>query len=149
MLTMLIGGLWHGANWTFVFWGGYHGLLLALYRAAPRLWDALPRAGAQALTFLLVLIGWVFFRSPTFAVAGSMLHSMFTVTPGPLPANLGVLAALLLIAGYWAMVGRNTFEYNETFRWTPAYQAAMAGALGACLALMAGGRDSPFLYFQF
>jgi alginate O-acetyltransferase complex protein AlgI len=149
MLTMLIGGLWHGANWTFVVWGAFHGLLLVLYRVAPRLWDALPRVPAQALMFLLVVIGWVFFRAPTFDVAGSMLHAMFTPTPGTLPPNLDVLALLLLLAGYWGMVGRNTFEFNQQRVWTRAYQAATAGAFGACLAVMAGGRDSPFLYFQF
>ena len=149
MLTMLIGGLWHGANWTFVVWGAFHGLLLVLYRVAPRLWDALPPIGAQALMFLLVLVGWVFFRAPTFTVAGSVLHAMFTPTLGSLPGNPGVLAGLLLVAGYWAMVGRNTFEFTEARAWTPTYQAAMAAALGACLAVMAGGRDSPFLYFQF
>ena len=46
MLTMLIGGLWHGAAWTFVFWGGYHGILLALYRANAAHWDRLPRLPA-------------------------------------------------------------------------------------------------------
>ena len=50
---------------------------------------------------------------------------------------------------YEAAVGRNTFELMETRAWTPAYQAALAAAFGACLAVMAGGRDSPFLYFQF
>jgi alginate O-acetyltransferase complex protein AlgI len=149
MLTMLIGGLWHGANWTFVVWGGFHGLLLVLYRMVPRLWDALPRVGAQILMFVLVLIGWVLFRSPSFTVAGSVLHTMFTAKPGPLPDNSGVLAGLLLLAGYWAMVGRNTFEFNEKRVWTPVWQSAMAAAFGGCLAVMAGGRNSPFLYFQF
>jgi alginate O-acetyltransferase complex protein AlgI len=149
MLTMLIGGLWHGANWTFVVWGAYHGVLLILYRLAPKLWDALPRAGAQLLMFLLALIGWVFFRSPTFALAGEVLHAMFTATAGMLPQNLDVLACMLLVAAYWAMVGRNTFEFNDTHLATPMRRVMMAAAFGACLGVMAGGRDSPFLYFQF
>ena len=73
MLTMLIGGLWHGANWTFVAWGGYHGLLLVAYRMAPRIWDALPHVVAQLVMFVLVLIGWVFFRAPDFYERGSRL----------------------------------------------------------------------------
>ena len=149
MLTMLIGGLWHGANWTFVVWGGLHGVLLCLYRMVPRIWDALPRLGGQALMFVLVLIGWVFFRSPSFAVAGSLLRTMFTGVAGPVLDNSSVLAALLLLAGYWAMVGRNAFEFNDERTWTRSYQIAMAAAFGACLAVMAGGRNSPFLYFQF
>ena len=60
MLTMLIGGLWHGASWTFVVWGGYHGVLLALYRRFGRYWDPLPRAVRQLGNFFLVVIGWVF-----------------------------------------------------------------------------------------
>lgn len=149
MLTMLIGGLWHGANWTFVAWGAFHGLLLVSYRALPGLWDALPRVPAQLCMFVLVLLGWVLFRSPTFAIAGTVLRTMFTPTAGALPANLDVLLGLLVIAGYWAMVGRNTFEFATERVWTPAVRFLMAGAFGACLAIMAGGRDSPFLYFQF
>jgi D-alanyl-lipoteichoic acid acyltransferase DltB (MBOAT superfamily) len=149
MLTMLIGGLWHGANWTFVVWGAYHGVLLVLYRVAPKLWDALPKVGSQVLMFLLALIGWVFFRSPTFAVAGEVLHTMFSATAGSLPQHTDVLAFMLLVAGYWAMVGRNTFEFNQEGTGTPVRQVLMAAAFGACLAVMAGGRDSPFLYFQF
>ena len=149
MLTMLIGGLWHGANWTFVVWGAYHGLLLVIYRLVPRLWDLLPRPLAQLQMFVLVLVGWVFFRAPTFSVAGTLLTTMFTPTAGEVPARLPVLAVLLVIAGYWAMVGRNAFEFNEAHEWTPRYQLALAAAFGACLAVMAGGRDSPFLYFQF
>ena len=149
MLTMLIGGLWHGANWTFVVWGAYHGLLLAVYRMVPRLWDALPRVAAQMLMFILVLIGWVFFRAPDFSTAGHLLHAMFALAPGILPANLGVLVGLLFIAAYLAMIGRNSFELNAGGKWTRGWQTAMAVAFGACLAVMAGGRNSPFLYFQF
>jgi alginate O-acetyltransferase complex protein AlgI len=149
MLTMLIGGLWHGANWTFVVWGAYHGILLVLYRLAPKLWDALPRPGAQGLMFLLALIGWVFFRSPSFQIAGEVLQAMFTATAGAVPQNLDVLGFMLLVAAYWAMLGRNTFEFNESHSATPMRRVLMAAAFGACLAIMAGGRDSPFLYFQF
>src|SRR5262249_16923608 len=77
MITMLIGGLWHGASWTFVFWGAYHGLLLVAYRFCGRSWDRLPPAFRRAGTFLLVLVGWVFFRSQTFSLALTILHAMF------------------------------------------------------------------------
>jgi len=149
LLTMLIGGLWHGANWTFVVWGGYHGLLLTAYRMVPRLWDSLPYAAAQLLMFVLVVIGWVFFRAPDFTTAGHLLLAMFAPKPGTLPANSGVLIGFLLVAAYLAMVGRNAFELNAQRTWTRGYQTAIAVAFGACLAVMAGGRNSPFLYFQF
>jgi alginate O-acetyltransferase complex protein AlgI len=149
MLTMLIGGLWHGANWTFVVWGGYHGLLLIAHRMAPRLWDALPKVAEQALMFVLVLVGWVFFRAPDFTSAGGVLRTMFTLSPGTLPDNSRVLVGFLVAAAYLAMVSRNAFELNTRRAWTGGWQTAMAVGFGACLAVMAGGRNSPFLYFQF
>src|SRR5262245_19119751 len=72
ILTMLLGGLWHGASWTFVAWGLYHGVLLALHRVCPRpRWTGhvLLRPFAVAGTFLLVCVGWVFFRAQNFADA--------------------------------------------------------------------------------
>ena len=71
MLTMLLGGLWHGASWNFVIWGGYHGALLGLERVVGRKhfqeqphWLAYPFRAV--VTFVLVCIGWVFFRAATF-----------------------------------------------------------------------------------
>jgi alginate O-acetyltransferase complex protein AlgI len=149
MLTMLIGGLWHGANWTFVAWGGYHGVLLVVYRMAPHIWDALPRVAAQSLMFVLVLVGWVFFRAPDFTSAGHILRTMLTPALGTVPSDSGVLVTLLVLAAYLAMVSRNAFELNAQRTWTRGWQTAMAVSFGACLAVMAGGRNSPFLYFQF
>jgi alginate O-acetyltransferase complex protein AlgI len=86
MATMLLGGLWHGAGWTFVIWGGLHGLYLVLnhgWRAVRERWFpryALPpapaRALAQLLTFVAVVVAWVFFRSESLAAAQAMLEGM-------------------------------------------------------------------------
>jgi len=81
MLTMLLGGLWHGAGWTFVIWGGLHGLYLVVnhqWRDHKRRWPdgAVGRAAAWALTFIAVVIAWVFFRARTMAGAGAMLASL-------------------------------------------------------------------------
>ena len=78
MLTMLLGGLWHGAAWTFVVWGGYHGLLLVVQRAIS--WPSWTRSATLrparvTLTFLLVCVGWVFFRAGSLAVAGTVLRA--------------------------------------------------------------------------
>ena len=86
MLTMLLGGLWHGANWTFVAWGGLHGVFLVINhlwraalggpganRAAP---SRLARGMAWMLTFLCAVVAWVFFRADTFATAQAMLAGM-------------------------------------------------------------------------
>src|SRR5581483_9403477 len=71
MATMLLGGLWHGAGWNFVIWGGLHGLFLLVNHAwrgsVARLGVRLPLAVASGLTFLCVAVAWVFFRSPTLA----------------------------------------------------------------------------------
>jgi D-alanyl-lipoteichoic acid acyltransferase DltB (MBOAT superfamily) len=83
--TMLLGGLWHGAGWTFVIWGGLHGIYLVVNHA----WQgargmlgltrpsAAGRAAARAVTFLVVVVAWVFFRAQSFGAAATMLKSMF------------------------------------------------------------------------
>ncbi|MBO6948163.1 MAG: MBOAT family protein [Rhodospirillales bacterium] len=81
LITMLLGGLWHGAAWTFVVWGGLHGALLAVNHLW-RKWrggssaSSAGRALARALTFLCVVVGWVFFRAETFDGALSVLGGM-------------------------------------------------------------------------
>jgi alginate O-acetyltransferase complex protein AlgI len=61
MLTMLIGGLWHGANWTFIYWGAWHGACLCFYRLTRGLWNKLPVLLQKILTFFMVVVGWVLF----------------------------------------------------------------------------------------
>src|SRR5216684_1207375 len=95
MITMLLGGLWHGASWTFVAWGAYHGLLLLGYRAARAWWDALPAFLRRGATFLLVVVGWVFFRAPDFRTAANILGAMFAWHSGVTLAGAATLAALL------------------------------------------------------
>lgn len=149
MLTMLIGGLWHGANWTFIVWGFYHGCLLILYRHYRVLWDGLHRIPRQVSMFILVMIGWVFFRSETLDIASSLLYRMFVLTQGEQLNNLAILLPLLILAAFWSMVGRNPWEWNENREWRLGYGMVMSLAFGSCVAVIAGGRDSPFLYFQF
>jgi alginate O-acetyltransferase complex protein AlgI len=81
MLTMLIGGLWHGANWTFVIWGGLHGVYLLVNHAWRNLRGERPGTfvtqwAGRLLTFFLVVVAWVFFRSESFAAASRMLKGM-------------------------------------------------------------------------
>jgi alginate O-acetyltransferase complex protein AlgI len=149
LLTMLIGGLWHGANWTFVIWGAYHGILLALYRRFGSGWNALPPLVRQMAMFALTVVSWVFFRAKTISDAVAMLRTMFTPTRGePLPAML-TFAVLLVIAATWAMAGPNPFELHESFRWRTRRAIVLATAFGGCLAIMSSGAATPFLYFQF
>ena len=149
MLTMLIGGLWHGANWTFVVWGGYHGALLCAYRAWGAPLERLPVAARQGLMFLAVVIGWVFFRAENIGAALTILHTMFVPTAGALVMKPAAFMALLAAAAWWAMRGPNPIDLNRNFQWAPRHTYLYAAVFGASLAIIAGGRESPFLYFQF
>lgn len=155
LLTMLIGGLWHGPKWTMVVWGAYHGLLLVLHRRIH--WPAWLRGPVGkgicvAATFLLVCVGWVFFRAESLANALLMLHRMFvwanserTLSEPLLLAaglNLGLLLLYLLAAPRLARV-----------RWEQHLPVPVSGMLlGLLLALallLVPDQRQPFIYFQF
>lgn len=148
-LTMLIGGLWHGANWTFVVWGAYHGVLLALYRRYADPWDRLPAAFRQAVTFILVVVGWVFFRSTDFTMAWTLLTRMATPVSGTLVAGWPLFVLTIAVALAWSTIGPNAFDVDARWSFRKRHGLALAAAFGVCVALMAGTGSSPFLYFQF
>ena len=147
MITMLLGGLWHGASWTFVFWGAYHGVLLSLYRAFGAAWDALPVVARRVGTFILVVIGWVFFRCETFSMALGVLGKMFVPVGGELVEQPVLALAALAVAAAWAMAGPNPFEMRHEYRWRG--RMVLASGFAGALAIIIGLRSSPFLYFQF
>ena len=147
LITMLLGGLWHGANWTFVLWGAYHGLLLCLYRLFSASWDRLPALLQRLLTFFLVVIGWVFFRSDNFSAAATMLARMFTISAGVLFPGLNGLLAALVIAAAIAHFAPNSFELKH--EWNSWTVAGLALGYTVALLAIASGQQSPFLYFQF
>lgn len=96
MLTMLLGGLWHGAGWTFVIWGGLHGLYLVLQQAWQRLFGA-ARAHwwPTLLTFLAVMLAWIFFRAPDVATAWDISGALVGANGVSLPRGLASHAASL------------------------------------------------------
>lgn len=147
MITMLLGGLWHGANWTFVIWGAYHGALLYLNRLVAPVLEWAPMILRRAGTFILVLIGWVMFRSTSVSMARSMLATMFRWTDSTaIPWALS-FAAVLLVAAAIAHTMPNTFELRH--EWRPLETLAITALFGLCLFVIQGGQSSPFLYFQF
>ncbi|MBA2291518.1 MAG: MBOAT family protein [Gemmatimonadales bacterium] len=147
MLTMLIGGLWHGANWTFIVWGAYHGVLLSAHRAWGRGWDMMPRPVRQAGMLFLAMIGWVFFRALDLGMAVGVLGRMFSVTPGSGWPMASWAVAAVTVAAAWAMAGPNIYDMDyHPKRWKYAVTAV---AFGVALAIISGDRTSPFLYFQF
>ncbi len=146
IVTMLLGGLWHGANWTFVVWGAYHGILLALYKIFKNPYDRLPLILQKFLTFFLVIIGWVFFRSPNFETAGTLLKKMFSFESGLATASSAWAAALVFAAFVIAAFFPNTSEIK--FSTKPRYAVALAA--GAVLALiLMNYKQNVFLYYQF
>jgi alginate O-acetyltransferase complex protein AlgI len=147
LFTMLVGGLWHGASWTFVVWGAYHGLLLAVHRRFAAKWDVLPASFKQPLMFLFVIVGWVFFRAADFTMAVTILRTMFLPTSGVLVSQPYLVLFVLLVAGWWSTAGPNVFDMRHSF--TPRQRAIATVAFAVSLALIMGTRNSPFLYFQF
>jgi alginate O-acetyltransferase complex protein AlgI len=149
MVTMLLGGLWHGANWTFVIWGAFHGAMLVAYRVFGKQWDGLPTLVRRSVMFVLVVVGWVFFRAGSIQMATSLLRSMFSPTAGGMVPHSLPFVVMLALAALWAVAAPNAREINERLVWRPAYGFVLAPAFGAVLAIMIAGGTSPFLYFQF
>ena len=152
MVTMLLGGLWHGANWTFVIWGGLHGVFLCvnhLWRQARR---ELPSALSWPLTFLAVLIGWVFFRAQSFDRAGQILGAMIGL--GEIPWNSAAVTIglaewkLILIALAIVFLAPNR-QTIMGWRWSSDYIYAAAFAMMAGFSILRLANPPPFIYFQF
>lgn len=153
LVTMLLGGLWHGAQWTFVLWGAWHGLLLAMERrlgkAAP--YAMLPRPLQVLGTFVLVLFGWTLFRAHGMAglvaIGGGMLgvHG----AGGPLAAPLhGVLAYGALALGLCIAFAMPRSDLLVQ-RFRPAVMLGVAAAFLLAVSHLFAGSHSPFLYFRF
>ena len=147
LITMLLGGLWHGAAWTFLVWGAYHGVLLCLYRRYSADWDSLPAPVRRISMFLLVVIGWTFFRAASFADAATILTLMFVPHQGAMLVGAATLMTAVSIAALTAHFGPNSFQLQH--RWSPAAAAALSILLVLCLIRIYGAGHSPFLYFQF
>ncbi len=159
MVTMLLGGLWHGASWTFVLWGGLHGLYLAAERflreAIPeREWfrTAWFKVAMALVTYFLVNITWVFFRAQSLGDASTYLASMFGVAPAPkkvLYLN-EIVPAAIAVAGmvitHWRM--RDTSMEAVVAR-TPAWLIGATLTFMLFMLVISQGSDSAFIYFQF
>jgi alginate O-acetyltransferase complex protein AlgI len=155
MLTMLLGGLWHGANFTFVVWGGIHGAALAIERAvfgkaADQQVSGLRRVGQVFVTFHLVTLAWVFFRSETFEKA-SLFFSRFGTLSTYHP-NLDYRVMLVLAVGLGShYVPERLYEATrERFAISPAVlQGAALFLVALAVRALASAEAVPFVYFQF
>jgi len=169
MITMLLGGLWHGAAWTFVFWGGLHGLYLVVNHGWRRLSitpsSRAARGGARALTFLCAVVAWVFFRAESFDAAWTMLASMAGIGAGATSLASGAEAWLWIVGLLVAVnVLPNTQEFMADHRpaidfdpglrpqgprWRPTPGYALAGVVITIACVLHLSRVSEFLYYQF
>lgn len=170
-LTFLLGGLWHGAGWTFVLWGGMHGVGTALHKWWQGRGLRLPKWGAWLLTFLFVHFAWVFFRARTFDDALMVFRGLFgfggIVLPEEFAGGLGWLSAygvefgdalagigagstavsMLLVYGIMAVAARNSMEIAANFK---ADKRSLCFALVIFVyASLKLTKVSEFLYFNF
>lgn len=171
-MTFVIGGIWHGAGYTFLAWGALHGAAMVVHRLWIRLHIKLPRALAWFLTFGFVNLAWVFFRARDFTTAAGMLRAMAGLErPFTLPnywfSDLGhlretgwqfgyfwehgevywhpiVLMAIFLL---WTIFGRNSNVFIEKFK--PNWMTALVLAAMTAYGLLCVMQTSEFLYFQF
>lgn len=141
MLTMLLGGLWHGAGWTFVIWGGLHGLYLVLQQAWQRLFGA-ARAHwwPTLLTFLAVMLAWIFFRAPDVATAWDISGALVGANGVSLPRGLASHAASL---AQWGL-----HPAFDGIRWIELAGPGLPVLLGAMLLAFKGPNTQEifFLY---
>jgi D-alanyl-lipoteichoic acid acyltransferase DltB (MBOAT superfamily) len=154
-LTMVLGGLWHGAAWTFVAWGAFHGVGLIIHRAwasvpslksfrASRAWGGV----AMVLTFHFVCAGWVLFRASSLTGALEVFTAIARGVPGPLP--IWVLGVVLVALASSLVSGDGFATARARFSRLPLIaQGAAFGLLVVALDALGPRGVAPFIYFQF
>jgi alginate O-acetyltransferase complex protein AlgI len=156
LVVMLIGGLWHGASWNFLVWGGLHGVLLAYERMRGKAaaYRILPPPMRVALTFVLVLIGWVFFRAPDLPAATryfGFLVGMGDAHPAALLLDGIVYQPYYL--GTFLLAGVITWACPQTWDWTRTLTVPKAAVIAGLFILAAVALTTqaynPFIYFIF
>ena len=166
MVTMLLGGLWHGAAWTFIAWGALHGLYLLINHAWRELVNIPPdisasvsyRQASRFVTFIAVVLAWVFFRSEDVSAALRLLGTMAV----PETSSRGQPISALLLAALVAWLAPNSQEIaadwrpalghytaSSLLRWQPSLTFALLSAIGLALGIMGISNASQFIYFNF
>jgi alginate O-acetyltransferase complex protein AlgI len=164
MITMLLGGLWHGANWTFIIWGGIHGLALAVHkfmlgnrktetRFTYRGVGSVLKYGAGVLvTYLVVLFAWLFFRAPDLTTAITLLSHMTHWTSSDVMMDFMVVTAVyfctVLLLDFFEYYANN-HAYLLTLR--PAVRYGIITPVWVLIItyMYTVGKPAPFIYFQF
>lgn len=159
IITFLLGGLWHGANWRFAVWGALHGVYLVLekvfqrwvpvYAGTNRVWRGFLKAGSVFLVFHGICLSWVFFRAETFGDAWTLLGRLGAWKS---PQLLSLFTLLLLLAGFCAQLGDGN-RLEPVWRWFNRQNFLLQGVLAALILTVILGLGpqgvAPFIYFQF
>jgi len=165
-LTMFLGGLWHGASWTFVAWGAMHGVYLAVHKwmldRKPRVAEPSPDAWlVKALkvlaTFHLVALTWIFFRAQTFTAAWAYVEGLAAmrgkVASGPISLDGGDLrAAGLAVLVLLLLVDLPQYlhkDHTRLLQWRLGWRVAACALLALWIIQTRTGQHVPFIYFQF
>lgn len=157
MVVFLVSGLWHGANWTFVIWGGLHGLFYLLENLVNKSFSIKPKPGARILNVMLVLknfiivtLIWVFFRSQSFGEAITVFKSVihnFGITDGfTIPVKVWALLLFFILTDI--LLYNSRFDIWVNKRSFPVRWLAYSILIFLTIAL-SGVEDQPFIYFQF
>jgi len=159
MTTMFLGGLWHGASWTFAIWGILHGLYLIVERFLKKMFHGKKwldnwavNIGLGLVTFYFVNIAWVFFRADTFDKASLMIASLHGLVPGGMKilptlsilSVIGVMGSMLLV--HWWMRDRTLESVVSKLSW---WQVSIIWSAMVFLLIINQGGGNAFIYFQF
>lgn len=152
MITMVLGGLWHGANWTFVTWGTLHGLGLSLNHVRRKAKWKFPDAVAWVITFVFVTVAWVFFRAETFREAAFLLRGMAGLASGPgliHKYSIGFHEFVRIAIALGIVLFCPNRQAIMNYQWRSDYLYAAVFAILMATATMTMANPPPFIYFQF
>jgi alginate O-acetyltransferase complex protein AlgI len=160
MLTMLLGGLWHGASWNFIVWGGLHGIYLSAERMLGmrkvKSISIFRNLAGWLITFTLVCFAWIFFRATDFNEAIDIINSVFTnfnyrdilstdkLTMGPILNGI-----VLLLTIEWLLVRKLSFDNLFEKKYGDTYMAAFSTFMLLYVFLFGNSAENQFIYFQF
>jgi len=165
MITMLLGGLWHGAGWTFILWGLLHGIYLTLNHSwqtlvnpKPHRLSFLTSAFGRLLTFLSIVLAWVVFRSENMPTAINIISHMLIITPEGFSQNIKQISSLIfgLFIVWFAPNSNDIFSdrgkprsYSVYLYWHPSRVSVLVFSVIGFISVIYLARAQEFLYFQF
>lgn len=167
LITMLLGGLWHGADWTFLIWGGLHGTYLIINHIWRVYFSPLPKLLGVLLTFSAVVFAWVFFRADNISAAMHIITAMLGINAVATYKFLALgsaeylqmeLVACLMFLAFFLPNLQYIFKYKleisrpdiySYIQWRPNLYYAFATGIMLTIAILMIGGQSPFLYFRF